>query len=320
LVKKCGGFERTLAYFQTYLSLLVGAAAVAVCRLALARIPVTRRGANWGTVLFGFGSIYWYHSTIGSVWYIAQTVHGLAMWLVVLEWLGRARPVLLGLGLAAAFWCRMETIVAVPFVLFARPDCWLAQGSRWWLPRLRLGWLVAFAVPIAAVLALNAGYNWVRFGVFGNQAYELLLPGAAGFGDKLLDPSRWYSHVYMLFKQPPVYEREYPWVIPAISGLSIWYTTPAFIYSLRAPLDRLTAACWIGILLFCSVLFQFGGTGMSQLGYRFAMDFYPLLTVLTIRGMDPPIRRWHMVLILAGVVFNAWGIWVLTHLEVGRLF
>jgi hypothetical protein len=74
------------------------------------------------------------------------------------------------------------------------------------------------------------------------------------------------------------------------------------------------------IILFCWVLFQFGGTGMSQLGYRFAMDFYPLLTVLTIRGMDPPIRRWHMALIVAGVVFNAWGIWVLTHLEVGRPF
>jgi hypothetical protein len=320
LLKKNGGFDLPLGYFQTYLSLLVGAAAVAVCRLALARIPVTRRGANWGTVLFGFGSIYWYHATIGSVWYIAQTVHGLAMWLVVLEWLGRGRPVLLGLGLAAAFWCRMETVVAVPFVLVARPDCWLAQGSRWWRPRLRLGWLTAFALPIAAVLALNAGYNWVRFGVFGNQAYELLLPNAAGFGDKLLDPSRWYNHVYMLFKQPPIYSREYPWVIPAISGLSIWYTTPAFLYSLRAPLDRLTAACWIGILLFCSVLFQFGGTGMSQLGYRFAMDFYPLLTVLTIRGMDPPIRPWHMALIVAGVVFNAWGIWVLTHLEIGRLF
>jgi len=109
-------------------------------------------------------------------------------------------------------------------------------------------------------------------------------------------------------------------VIPAISGLSIWYTTPAFVYALRAPLDRLTAACWVGILLFIAVLFQFGGTGMSQLGYRFALDFYPLLTVLTMRGMDRPVRWWHIALILVGVAANAWGVWVLSFLEIARLF
>jgi hypothetical protein len=320
LMKWNGGYELPLGFMQTCLSLLLGAARVGLARLALRRIPVSRRAANWGAVLFGFGSIHWYHATIGSVWYVAQIVHGTIMWLVVLEWLGAARPALLGLGLAAAFWCRMETIVAVPFVLVARPDRWFVTASHRWLPRLRLRWLAAFAAPIVAVLALNAGYNWVRFGVFGNRAYELLLPGAAGFGTSLFNPDAWHAHVYMLFRQPPIYQAEYPWVIPAISGLSIWYTTPAFVYALRAPLDRLTAACWVGILLFVAVLFQFGGTGMSQLGYRFALDFYPLLTVLTIRGMDRPIRWWHIGLILAGVAANAWGVWVLSFLKVGKLY
>jgi hypothetical protein len=227
---------------------------------------------------------------------------------------------LLGLGLAVAFWCRMETVVAVPFLLVARPDRWLVTAPHRSLPRLRLAWLAAFAAPVAGVLALNAGYNWVRFGVFGNQAYELLLKGAAGFGASLFDLGNWRSHVYMLFRQPPIYTSTYPWVIPAISGLSIWYTTPAFVYALRAPLDRLTAACWTGILLFIAILFQFGGTGMSQLGYRFALDFYPLLVVLTIRGMDRPIRWWHVALILVSVAANAWGVWVLSFLQIGRLF
>lgn len=320
LVKWNGGFELPLAFLQTCLSLVAGAANVALARLALGRVPVARRAANWGAVLFGFGSIHWYTATIGSVWYIAEIIHCTAMWLVVLEWLGRARPALLGLGLAAAFWCRMETVVAVPFVLVARPDRWLVTLPDRRLPRLRLGWLAAFAAPIAAVLALNAGYNWIRFGVFGNRAYELLLPGAAGFGDSLFSLNNWRGHVYMLFRQPPVYQATYPWVIFAISGLSIGYTTPAFVYALRAPFDRLTAACWTGILLFVAVLFQFGGTGMSQFGYRFALDFYPLLTVLTIRGMDRPIRWWHVALILVGVAANAWGVWVLSFLEVARLF
>ena len=150
-----------------------------------------------------------------------------------------------------------------------------------------------------------------------NQQSNSLLPKIA---DSLFNLGNWHSHVYMLFRQPPIYQATYPWVIPAISGLSIGYTTPAFVYALRAPLDRLTAACWVGILLFVAVLFQFGGTGMSQLGYRFALDFYPLLTILTMRGMDRPVRWWHVALILFGVAANAWGIWVLSFLEIGRLF
>ena len=320
LVKWNGGFELPLAWMQTGLSLLMGALNVALARLALGRVPLSRRGANWGAILFGFGSIHWYTASIGSVWYIAEVIHCTAMWLVVLEWLGRARPFLMGFWMAAAFWCRMETVVAVPFVLVARPDCWLTFAPERRLPRLRLGWLVAYALPIAGVLALNAGYNWVRFGVFGNQAYELLLPGAAGFGDSLFHSDAWHAHVFMLFRQPPIIQSTYPWLIPAISGLSIGYTTPAFVYCLRAPLDRLTAGCWVGVLLFCAVLFQFGGTGMSQLGYRFALDFYPLLTVLAMRGMDPPMRWWKSALIMIGIAANAWYIWVLTHLEIGRLF
>ena len=102
--------------------------------------------------------------------------------------------------------------------------------------------------------------------------------------------------------------------------MAIQYTTPAFIYAVRAPLDRLTAACWLGTLLFLSQLFQFGSVGMTQLGYRFAMDFYPLLTLLTIRGMDRPIRWWHTTLIAGCIALNAWYVYVLNILHIERLW
>jgi len=78
-------------------------------RVALGRIPLSRRGANWGAVLFGFGTIFWYHATIGSVWYLAHRAHAFFMWLAIAEWLRKARPMLIGLAVAAAVWCRMET-------------------------------------------------------------------------------------------------------------------------------------------------------------------------------------------------------------------
>ena len=124
----------------------------------------------------------------------------------------------------------------------------------------------------------------------------------------------------MLFQARPIVQHEFPWILPSVGGLAIQYTTPAFIYAFRAPLDRLTAGCWVGILLFTAELFQFGGTGMTQLGYRFALDFYPLLVVLTMRGMDRPLRWWHVALLAASVVVNAWCVWVLNILNIGKLY
>jgi hypothetical protein len=323
LVRWSGGWGVPLGALQTFLSLLLGALSVALARIALGRVPVSRRAANWGAALFGFGTIHWYHATIGSVWYVAQIAHATMMWLLVCEWLGRARALLLGLWFAAAFWCRMETAVAAPFILVARPDRWLLPLADEVLPRVRLSWLIRFAIPIAAVIALNGAYNWVRFGVVTNWAYEMLIekPEVRGlFPHGLMSWQYWPGHVYVLFRAKPIFQHEFPWVLPSVGGLAIWATTPAFVYALRAPLDRLTAGCWVGILLFVFALFQFGGTGMTQLGYRFAMDFYPLLVLLTIRGMDRPLRWWHAALIAFCIALNAWWVWVLNILRIQRLF
>ena len=338
-----GGWELPLGLMQAALSILLGAINVALARIGLGRVPLSRRAANWGAVLFGFGSIHWYHATIGSVWYIAQIAHATFMWLLVVEWLGKARPVLLGVALAAAFWCRMETMLAVPFVLMARPDRWLLPRADELLPRLRLGWLVRFGVPLVGVLTLNALYNWARFGTFSNYAYTMLIekPEVRGmFPYGLLSWHYWWGHVQTMFNSWPIVEpgfpwvrprisglalsftiaTGFPWVMPKVSGLAIWITTPAFVYALRAPLDHLTGACWVGIALFMSLLLQHCGTGMTQLGYRFAMDFYPLLVLLTMRGMDPPLRWWKTGLIAVSVFINAWCVWVLNILQIQRLF
>ena len=129
--------------------------------------------------------------------------------------------------------------------------------------------------------------------------------------------------MHVFFNAWPIFQKEFPWVLPSVGGTAIWWTTPAFIYAFRAPLDRLTAACWIGILLFLTLLFQHCGTGMTQLGYRFALDFYPLLILLTIRGMDSrekPIRWWHIGIILVSIFINGWSVWVLNILSIQKLW
>lgn len=322
LVRFEGGWGLPLGHIQTAVCIAMGALNVALARLALGR-AVSRRAANWGAVLFGFGSIAWYHATIGSVWYFAQIAHATFMWLCVLEWLGKQRPFLMGLALAAAFWCRMETILVVPFVLVACPEKWLRPRADEIIPRPRWGWLVAYGTPLAGVLLLNAGYNWVRFGTIENWGYRMLIEKpevAPMYPYGLLSIHYWRGHFDVFFRAWPIFLDEFPWVAPSVGGTAIWATTPAFIYAFRAPWDRWTAGCWLGIALFTALLIQHCGTGMTQLGYRFAMDFYPLLVLLTIRGMDRPIRWWHMGLITLSVFINTWYVWVLNILHVEKLF
>ena len=388
-VKRNGGWNFPFGGFQTGLSLIMGALAVALARIGLGRVPqpfsrreraerdriaaagpawaepggsfglaqpfgaaapaggepsfassatleptlgadapparrrLSHRAANWGAILFGFGSIYWYHATIGSVWYVAQIVQVAMMWLLVIEWLGKARPALLGLWIAAAFWCRMETMLASPFVLVTLTDRWLAPRVDQVLPRIRWRWLFAFAAPIVTVIALEFLYNYVRYGTIENYGYRMLIEKpevAPMYPYGLLSWRYWPGHYHVLFKAKPIFMSTFPYVAPSVGGGAIWSTTPAFIYAFRAPLDRLTAACWLGIVLFLAILFQHCGTGMTQLGYRFAMDFYPLLVVLTMRGMDRPLRRWHVAFVVACVVINAWYVYVLNILVVQRLW
>jgi hypothetical protein len=76
-----------------------------------------------------------------------------------------------------------------------------------------------------------------------------------------------------------------------MQGIAIWFTTPAFIFALRSKLrDAVTWSAWI-----------------ASFGYRYAMDFYPYLFVLAIRGMGYKLRWYHKLLIVLGIIVNLWG-------------
>jgi len=38
------------------------------------------------------------------------------------------------------------------------------------------------------------------------------------------------------------------------------------------------------------------------------MDFYPFLFILTVRGMGTNLKWYHKLLIILGIIVNAWGV------------
>lgn len=300
---------RGLQANQSLASHLFGGIAAAALLLLAARLVPRPADYVWLGVLGAFGTILWYHTAVGSTWYMAHTVVVAALVLGVLETLGRQRPLLIGAAVAAAYWTRLPAVLTFSFFLVATAPRWAPAGLRAWR-RIDAGYVIRLTAPVAAAIALNMVYNWVRFGTIADVA-AALRPGIfaeAWFQRGLFHPSYISRHLRILFLALPVFTPRPPYLLVPWGGLAIWLTTPAFAYALRAPLRLESVAAWTGIAAVGAVDFMFGNPGVSQFGYRFALDFYPLLFLLTARGMGGRVPVPAKVLIMIGVIVNVWGV------------
>lgn len=294
---------------QSRFAALAGAVAAALALLVGARLLPRRSDYLWVGVLAAFGTIVWHMAATGSTWLFAHVLVVTALTVGVLEAIGRQRPALLGAAAAAAFLCRQPAVMTFPFFVLVTLPRWAPGGLRV-LRRLDLGYLSRLVAPVAGALTVNGLYNWVRFGTVADVANPLR-PGIFDepwFAQGLFHWSYIPRHLEILFLKLPVFVAEPPYVLVPWTGLALWLSTPVFIYALRARLTRETAAAWLGVLGVLLVVFTYGNPGISQFGYRFASDVYPLLLLLALRGMGERVPTLAKGLILVGVLVNAWGV------------
>jgi hypothetical protein len=301
---------------QTLICVFVGACAVVVAYFVakdVAKKPKEHQDGHesrylWFTALFGFGTIFWWLSSNGSVWLTAQVFSVFFLLLAIHEAFTKARPLVMGLLVGASFWCRLPTILGILFfagLIISR------QQTTGWTQKIRcsLKPLVLLALGAGVFVVLDLAYNYVRFGAFFDVAYWMI-PGV------LNEP--WFSHGLFSLQyipenlQPfltwlPTFDLTAPFMHAPIQGIAIWFTTPAFIFALRSNLkDAVNWSAWAAIFAIALVIFMKGLSGWG-FGYRYAVDFYPFLFVLAVRGMGVKLRWYHKLLIVLGVVVNLWG-------------
>ncbi len=74
--------------------------------------------------------------------------------------------------------------------------------------------------------------------------------------------------------------------------------------------DRLVLACWAAIIPIVAINWVFAATGWAQFGYRYGLDFMPFLWLLAVIAV-PRVLRVHVLLIIAAVAINLWGVlWI----------
>ncbi|RJR28581.1 hypothetical protein C4564_05080 [Candidatus Microgenomates bacterium] len=290
---------------QQIIAHIIGAAIAIVCvRLSL-KFTKNKAVTLWMGVFGAFGTIMWYEASNGSVWLLGQLTAALFLLLAINESLGRKRLFLVGLFIGAAYLARVHTIVSGLFFVYLLRDQLLIKPKN----------IIKFALGLSVFIGFNAIYNFVRFGVPWDKGY-FLIPGIYDepwFDRGMLNIAYIPRHLDALFLRLPNVSKEFPYITPSWYGLSIALTSPAFIVALKNNIrDHEVRLAWLTVLLIFMILALRGGTGWTQFGYRYAVDFYPFLLYLLARRLSKTgVTKTHWVLLLVGVIVNLWGvIWI----------
>ena len=253
----------------------------------------------WLTALFAIGSVYYYSSILGQVWYTAHIVATALCGLFVLASLDVRRPVLAGLALGALTLTRPQMGFVGIFFLY----------EAWRKKELNVGTLSRIGVPVMLLGAVGAWFNYARFG------------SIAEFGHFYLNV-RWTERIqrYGLFHYAflsrnlaaaftltPKLLAKKPYIQVSWHGMSMLLTTPALLYLLWPRVTGgLHRALWVTVapIAILSLLYQ--NDGWVQFGFRFSIDYLFLLVMLLAIGGRPLTRVWKAVIIF-GVIVNLFG-------------
>jgi hypothetical protein len=304
---------------QTLASVFWGSLNTVLVFLLMRHLTHSRSLRLWIALLFAFGTIHWWHASIGSAWYFAHVISFLFLTLAIYATLANQRPFLIGLLLGASYWARIPTIVALPFfVVMLANRAYRKSSDQSIIRRIKFTPLLELGAGIGIFVSANFLYNYLRFGTVRDRAYSIQAQREPQwYPEGLFDISYIPDHLWIFFLKPPILADQPPYVMPSMVGLSILFTTPAFIYCLRAGINRVALACWSAVIPIALVDFSHGGVGWVQFGYRFGMDFYPFLLVLAALGMraslgrDAKPTRKQRLLVLISILVNVWGVlWI----------
>jgi hypothetical protein len=285
------------------------------------RSPRTEAGNLVLSLLFAFGTVYFFTAVEGTVWFAALVIAAGLQAIYVLTALDAKRPLLAGAMMGCAYLTRPTMLFAS--VLFAcealrvsvRGDL-PAEGPL--LARVRDAFsrldaralaqrYVLFAIPVLAALGFVAWMNWTRYARPTPIYFDHQLLSVAWRG-RMAKWGGMFSY-HFLAKNLGVVLSSLPWFPPKGDeatfgapfkinehGLALWFTTPLYFWILWP--KRWAGAdaghrTWLYAILAVSaaipaamgLLYQ--NTGWRQFGYRFSCDYALLLFVLIAIGARP---------------------------------
>jgi hypothetical protein len=308
-------------WFLLFAGIAPAALFIALERLrASGRAERSERDSVLLSLLFAFGSVYFFSAEQGTVWFAAHVVGTSLAAVYLAVALEAERPFVAGVALALAFTARTPILFAAPLFVFelARrslpPDFsgpWTARAVLNVLDRRRMAdGLAWFALPIVLVLAVTSALNAARFGDPFEVGYRYL---RVAWHARI---ERWglFSYHY-LARNLGVMLTSLPWLGPPSAhslridahGLALWVTTPLYLWCLWPKIARSPHFALVATALAVAVPTLFyQNSGWVQFGYRFSNDYAVFVFALLFVGG----RRFGWLFCTAAVwavVINAYG-------------
>ncbi|PIE05534.1 MAG: hypothetical protein CSA75_04245 [Sorangium cellulosum] len=276
------------------------------------------------SLLFAFGTVYWFTSIQGTVWFAAHVVAVAIAALFLLCALDAERPFLTGLLLGLAFLTRPPMLLMS--ILFATEAFRMSVRGGFPSPRggkLSLIYetlraldakkltktLSLFLIPLVALLCLALWHNNARFGDPFEFGHEHLTVGWQGRIQKwgLFSYHYFGRNLSVVLASVPYLNRVPSGLQINAHGLALWITSPFFLWALWPKKKGWlygTIALTILAVALPGLLYQ--NTGWMQFGYRFSNDFALMVFLLLSIGG----RRFGGLFYLAAifaVVVNGFG-------------
>jgi hypothetical protein len=301
------------------------------------RIDRSERDNVTLSLLFAFGSVYFFTSLQGTVWFAAHVVGAALSALFVLFALDADMPLLAGLVTGLGFLTRTPLLFMFPLFLFeavrvaipeeqARPEG-VSENVRWFskVDKRKLGRsLVLFTVPVVFCVAVALVYNKARFHRFGDFGYEYL---TVAWQARM---KKWgLFNYHFLARNLGVVLTGLPFHDPGNKttpfqvnehGLALWFTTPLYLWLVwPRVVSPLAKALYVTTAAVAVPGLLYQNTGWMQFGYRFSNDYAVFLFVLLAVTGNRFGKLWKAAAVWS-VAVNAFGAYTFDRGEYKRFY
>ncbi len=304
-----------LFFYQGFLQIILVLFIAFICFKIAQRLNYTKNDSWYWAFAFCFATMLIGVIFIPWSWYFAQVIAVLLGLLSVYEYLGKKRYWLIGIFLALMLATRLTA--GLNIIFFILEIIFISRKEK----KQKIKNLISLLMPLIIASFLLITYNYLRFdnileGGYKNQYVlsPLLLKARDYKG--ILSLEHLPTNVYYFFLSGPqlVYQGssptfQLPFIKPNPYGMSIFVTSPYFLYFFFLKYrDRLSKILIINISIIAALLFlYYGGAGYVTMGYRYALDFLPLLFWILMKNYfekNQELKTGMKIAIILSALFN----------------
>lgn len=262
----------------------------------------------WLANFFVFGTVLYFVGLVNISAYLVQAVATAFIVLSLLEYVTKRRWFIIGLLIAAAGTTRITLFGITVFFILE-----IFRNRTHLNFKLNMALLL---IPILFSLSVLALYNLRRFHSVFDTGYtrnvSVLDKNYYNYIEGWFSLKHIPANLYSLLLMPPApilkedveFVLKFPYLKANHFGMSILITSPLFLYLLKSKKQAYTLSAVVSILVLMVPSLIYFGIGISQFGYRYSLDFIPLLFIILLTAFGGKLPTFAKILIAFGILFD----------------